>query len=82
MKLKNALTENRFGQFDVTDMRQIIPKYQKELQEFLDANNAGKIYGIASGGLSEGKLLIIGQRAIITVDMNKMEAIRVTLIVK
>jgi hypothetical protein len=82
--VKTIVSESngRFGKFDVTNMNQIIPKYRKELQSYLNKNRGGKLYGIASGGLSEGKLMIIGETAIITIDMNTMMPLKVTLINK
>lgn len=81
MKLKHVLKEGngRFGQFDVSDIREIIPKYQKQLQSFLDDNDCGNLYGISSmGNLQKGYITIIGETGAVTIDMKNMKSIIVS----
>ena len=70
-----------FGQFDVTDISQIIPKYKKKLQSFLTANRGGNLHGI-SLGTKHGTLMIIGDTTIVTIDMNTLRPVSTTLINK
>lgn len=83
MKLKNALMEGngRFGQFNVNDIKEIIPNYEKELQQFLNKNSCGKLFGISSmGNLQKGYLTIIGESGAVTIDMNTMKPMIVSAI--
>ena len=81
MKLRDALSESKFGQFDVSGYDEIIPKYRKLLQSYLTANKAGKLHGIVSNG-SKRMIDIIGDRVIVRLNMDTLKVDSVSLIWK
>lgn len=81
MKLRDALNESKFGQFDVTNYGEIVPKYRKQLQSYLTANKGGKLYGIVGNG-TRRTIDVIGDRVIVTLNMDTLKVDGVSLIWK